>query len=152
MAPHQLHPATSFGLATGFGRVLSLGLMLGLAAPLQAAPQDPPYPSMEQLREIQLNTFICGRENTAESCAKARTMADPLMDHPRLGASCKDAIWSIRERAKPTPTNTYERREALNRAGQDVIPFCKQQTRTVAPSKDKDKPQQKKGFGLIQGS
>jgi hypothetical protein len=32
--------------------------MLGLAAPLQAAPQDPPYPSMEQLREIQLNTFI----------------------------------------------------------------------------------------------
>ena len=152
MAPHQLHPAAGFGLATSFGRVLSLGLMFGLAAPLQAAPQDPPYPSMEQLREIQLNTFICGRENTAESCTKARTMADPLMDHPRLGASCKDAIWSIRERAKPAPTNTYERREALNRAGQDVIPFCKQQTRTVVPSKDKDKPQQRKGFGLIQGS
>jgi len=152
MAPHPLHPTTGFGLATGFGPVLSLGLMLGLAAPLQAAPKDPPYPSMEQLREIQLNTFICGRENTAESCAKARTMADPLMDHPRLGASCKDAIWSIRERAKPAETNSYERREALNRAGQDVIPFCKQQTRSVAPSKDKDKPQQKKGFGLIQGS
>ena len=153
MAPHQLHPATSFGLATGFGRVLSLGLMLGLAAPLQAAPKDPPYPSMEQLREIQLNTFICGRENTAESCAKARTLADPLMDHPRLGATCKDAIWTIRERAKPAATNTFERREALNRAGQDLIPFCKQQTRSVAPSKTDSKPQEKKGgFGLIPGS
>jgi hypothetical protein len=132
---------------------LALGLIALLAAPLQAAPKDPPYPSMELLRELQLQTFACGRDNTTEACGKASTMADPLMDHPRLGATCKDAIWSIRERAKPAATNTFERREALNRAGQDVIPFCKQQTRSVAPSKTDTKPKEKKGvFNLIPGS
>ena len=132
---------------------LALGLIALLAAPLQAAPKDPPYPSMELLREIQLQTFACGRDNTVEVWGKGSTMADPLLDHPRLGANCKDAIWKIRERAKPAATNTFERREALNRAGQDLIPFCKQQTRTVAPSKTDSKPQEKKGvFGLIPGS
>ena len=126
---------------------------MGLLAPsLQASPKDPPYPSMDQLRELQLHTFACGRDNTAESCTKARTMADQLMDHPRLGASCKDAIWTIRQRAQPAATNSYERREALNRAVQDLLAFCKQQTRTVAPSKTETKPQEKKGFGLIPGS
>ncbi|WP_288917078.1 hypothetical protein, partial [uncultured Synechococcus sp.] len=115
--------------------------------------KDPPYPSIELLRELQLQTFACGRENTIEACGKASTMADPLMDHPRLGATCKDAIWTILERAKPATTNTFERREALNRAGQDVIPFCKQQTRSVAPSKTDTKPKEKKGgFNLIPGS
>ena len=132
---------------------LALGLIALLAAPVQAAPKDPPYPSMELLRELQLQTFACGRDNTIETCGKARTMADPLMDHPRLGATCKDAIWTIRERAKPATTNTFERREALNRAGQDVIPFCKQQTRSVAPSKTDTKPKEKQGvFNLIPGS
>ena len=132
---------------------LTLGLIALLAAPVQAAPKDPPYPSMELLRELQLQTFACGRDNTIEACGKASTMADPLMDHPRLGATCKDAIWTIRERAKPATTNTFERREALNRAGQDVIPFCKQQTRSVAPSKTDTKPKEKKGvFNLIPGS
>ena len=132
---------------------LALGLIALLAAPVQAAPKDPPYPSMELLRELQLQTFACGRDNTIEACGKASTMADPLMDHPRLGATCKDAIWTIRERAKPATTNTFERREALNRAGQDVIPFCKQQTRSVAPSKTDTKPKEKKGvFNLVPGS
>ena len=132
---------------------LALGLIALLAAPVQAAPKDPPYPSMELLRELQLQTFACGRDNTIEACGKASTMADPLMDHPRLGATCKDAIWTIRERAKPATTNTFERREALNRAGQDVIPFCKQQTRSVAPSKTDTKTKEKKGvFNLIPGS
>ncbi|MCP9891568.1 hypothetical protein KBY57_10950 [Cyanobium sp. Aljojuca 7D2] len=149
MAPSWIDPALRGGSALSAG--LALGLMGLLASPLQAAPKDPPYPSMDQLRELQLHTFACGRENTAESCTKARTMADPLMDHPRLGASCKDAIWTIRQRAQPAATNSYERREALNRAGQDLLPFCKQQTRTVAPSKTEAKPQEKKGFGLIPG-
>ncbi|MEX0589289.1 MAG: hypothetical protein WD136_08540 [Cyanobium sp.] len=140
MAPHRLH------------LVAGLAVMLGLVSPVGADPKDPPYPSMEQLRELQLHTFACGRENTAESCAKARSMADPLMDHPRLGANCKDAVWTIRERAKPAATNSFERREALNRAGQDLLPFCKQQTRSIAPSKSgDDKPKEKKGgfFGLF---
>jgi plasmid stabilization system protein ParE len=144
MAPSWIDPALRAGLG--------LSLMGLLAPSLQASPKDPPYPSMDQLRELQLHTFACGRDNTAESCTKARTMADPLMDHPRLGASCKDAIWTIRQRAQPATTNSYERREALNRAGQDLLAFCKQQTRTVAPSKTETKPQEKKGFGLIPGS
>ena len=154
---HRWLPATkAVGSALRVGTAIRAGWGLGLigllAFPLQASPKDPPYPSMDQLRELQLHTFACGRDNTAESCSKARTMADPLMDHPRLGASCKDAVWTIRERARPAATNSYERREALNRAGQDLLPFCKQQTRTVAPSKTDDKPKEKKGFGLIPGS
>ncbi len=136
-------------LLPGLGASL-MGLLL--AMPLQAAPKDPPYPTLDELRELQLLTFTCGRENTAESCNKASAMADPLMDHPRLGANCKDAIWTIRERAKPAATNNYERRETINRAGQDLIPFCKLQTRTVVPSKKEDKPKEKKLFGLIPGS
>lgn len=138
-----------FALTAGLG----LGVMGWLATPtLLAAPKDPPYPSMDELRELQLNTFACGRENTTESCAKARAMADPLMDHPRLGASCKDAIWTIRERAQPAAISSFERRETLNRAGQDLLRFCKQQTRTVVPKKTDDKPKDKKGFGLIPSS
>ena len=41
---------------------LALGLIALLAAPLQAAPKDPPYPSMELLRELQLDTFACAIE------------------------------------------------------------------------------------------
>ena len=132
---------------------MGLSLGLGLLAPLQAAPQDPPYPTMEELRQLQLDTFTCGRENTPESCTKARSTADPLMDHPRLGANCKDAVWTIREKAVPAASNSYERREALNKAGADLIPFCKQQTRTVVEPKSNDKEKDKKGFfGLIPGS
>ena len=50
---------------------LALGLIALLAAPVQAAPKDPPYPSMELLRELQLQTFACGRGNTIEACGKA---------------------------------------------------------------------------------
>ena len=147
-APRQ-SASQSPWLLPGLGASL-MGLLL--AMPLQAAPKDPPYPTLDELRELQLLTFTCGRENTAESCNKASAMADPLMDHPRLGANCKDAIWTIRERAKPAATNNYERRETINRAGQDLIPFCKLQTRTVVPSKKEDNPKEKKLFGLIPGS
>ncbi|MEB3201958.1 MAG: hypothetical protein VKK05_03980 [Synechococcus sp.] len=152
MAADRIDPVFAAGKSLWLLPALGASLLGLLNFPLQAAPKDPPYPTMEQLRELQLLTFTCGRENTAASCNKAHAMADPLMDHPRLGANCKDAIWTIRERTQSSATNSYERREAINRAGQDLIPFCKLQTRTVVPSKNDDKPQQKKGFGLIPGS
>lgn len=118
-----------------------------------AAGQEPPMPTTEEMRQLQLLTLACGRDNTAEPCQKARTQADPLMDHPRLSGSCKDALWIIREKAVVVPANSYERRQLLNRAGSDVVMFCKAQTIPVKPKAEEQPGNQKRsGFGLLQGN
>jgi hypothetical protein len=123
----------------------------GLA--LAAAAKEPPLPSSEELRQLQLLTLACGRDNSAEPCQQARDQADPLMDHPRLSGSCKDALWTIREKAVLVPSNSYERRQQLNRAGTDVTIFCKPQTQPIKPKADvKDGGQKRSGFGLLQGN
>ncbi|MCP9776170.1 hypothetical protein [Cyanobium sp. WAJ14-Wanaka] len=144
MARFQIRTAALVGLITGAAAPL-------LALPLQANPKEIPFPSSEELRQIQLFSLDCGRENSIEPCQKARALADPLMDHPRLAASCKDTLWIIREQAKPQSPNTYQHREILNKAGSDVLVFCKQQTGSVlGSSADDGKGKKKTTFGLIQ--
>ena len=104
--------------------VAALGLLHG--TPLMAGQKDVGYPSTELFRRLQLDVLDCGRENNATSCDAARKVADPLMDHPRLPASCKDLLWTIREKAVVAPTNTFTRREQLNRAAADVMPICRE--------------------------
>jgi hypothetical protein len=104
--------------------VAALGLLHG--APLVAGPKDVDYPSTDLFRRLQLDVLDCGRENNATSCDAARKVADPLMDHPRLPASCKDLLWTIREKAVVAPTNTFTRREQLNRAASDLMPICRE--------------------------
>jgi len=127
------------------------GLALMAALPLRANPaKEPPYPTQDDLRAIQLATLDCGRENNATFCDKARTSADPLMDHPKLSAGCKDSLWAIVQNAKVANTNTYERREELNKAATELMQFCKRQTTSVLGNSDDDKGTKKSRFGLIQ--
>jgi hypothetical protein len=133
--------------------LLLCGALAGTGLALGAAAKEPPLPSGEELRQLQLLTVACGRDNTAEPCQKARNQADPLMDHPRLSGSCKDALWTIREKAVVVPSNNYERRQLLTRAGTDVPIFCKPQAQPVKPkADDKAGSQKRSGFGLLQGN
>ena len=146
MARVQIRP-TPFALTVAG----ATGLALMAALPLRANPaKEPPYPTQDDLRAIQLATLDCGRENTATFCDKARTSADPLMDHPKLSAGCKDSLWAIVQNAKVANTNTYERREELNKAATELMQFCKRQTTSVLGNSDDDKGTKKSRFGLIQ--
>ena len=127
--------------------------LVGLALkelPNQANTKDLPYPTLDELREIQLAALDCGRENQSSFCDKARSMADPLMDHPKLAASCKDAVWSILQQAKVVSQNSYERREQLNKASSELLVFCKKQSGSVLGNTDDLKGEKKSRFGLIQ--
>jgi hypothetical protein len=136
------------------GRGLLLGALLAASPTLAqqagwAAALDPDtFPPNQVFRQLQLQTMACGRENSAEACQQARAMADPLMDHPRLPAACKDSIWSIREGAEVARTNTYERREALNRSATDLLALCKPATRPVGSGSTPAKTETSKPSGL----
>ncbi|MCP9888423.1 hypothetical protein KBY96_10860 [Cyanobium sp. ATX 6A2] len=101
-----------------------LASLSALAAATAVQAAEPPYPGREQLRELQLLTFNCARDNQRDDCDRARLQADPLLDHPRLSGLCKDAIWTIREDAVVVPRNSFERRDRLDRAGEDLLRFC----------------------------
>lgn len=134
--------------------LLGLTSSTTLLVPAAALAKEPPLPNQDQLRQLQLLTLACGRENTAEACQQARALADPLLDHPRLGGTCKDTLWAIRENAVVVPANSYERRQRLNRAGSDVTIFCRPQTQPVRPSAGdtKEGGNRPRGFGLIPNS
>ena len=76
-------------------------------------------------------------------------MADPLLDHPLLPASCKDNLWNIRERAVVSPSNSYERRERLNREATDVTVLCRPATKPLGSgsSQTQQAPQRQGGLG-----
>jgi hypothetical protein len=97
------------------------------------------YPPDETFRRLRLVTLICGRDNTEESCTEAYNTADPLLDHPLLSASCKDALWDIRQRAKVAPSNSFDRRDPIDEAAQEAWMFCRRQAPPVS-SKDQDGP------------
>ena len=106
--------------------------------------------SAGSLKKLQLITIACARDNTAESCAKSRELADPLMDHPRLPASCKDLIWSIVQDAKPASSNSYQRREALSDPAQRLLLVCRSMERAKPETQQPQAPNNPKkgGFGF----
>ncbi|MFM7170679.1 MAG: hypothetical protein ACKOYH_07505 [Cyanobium sp.] len=132
------------GVALGFTGALLTPL---LGATLQATPPPtyPPevFPPASVFRTLQLTTLACGRENTAASCAEARRQADPLMDHPRLPARCKDVLWSIRNLAVEAPSNNLARRDPIDQAANEVTIACRQ----VIKAKPEEKPQGAGGGG-----
>ena len=126
---------TALSSLTGLRRQASSGLTVALlmALPAIAAPVSL-YPPAAEFRSLQLTTLACGRDNDAVSCNKARAMADPLLDHPRLSASCKDSLWAIRQKAVASAANSRERRDAIDRAAKDVTQFCRQPTKPASAS------------------
>jgi hypothetical protein len=112
-----------------------------LAPPLRAAPpatiRPDEFPPASLFRTLQLTALACGRDNTAERCAEARRLADPLLDHPRLPARCKDVLWSIRNLAVEAPANSLARRDPIDQAAAEVTVACRQ----VLKVKPEGKPQ-----------
>ncbi|MEB3333996.1 MAG: hypothetical protein VKP70_03330 [Cyanobacteriota bacterium] len=115
------------------------GLLGGWVPPLRAATPIPyppdQYPPATVFRGLQLATLACGRENTPERCAEARQQADPLLDHPRLPARCKDVLWSIRNLAVAAPTNSLSRRDPIDQAAAEVTIACRQVLKVKPDSK-----------------
>jgi hypothetical protein len=128
---------------------LSFGVLALIAAlaphlgggPVQAGPPAPyppdVFPPATVFRTLQLTTLACGRENSADRCAEARRQADPLLDHPRLPARCKDVLWSIRNLAVDAPSNSMSRRDPIDQAAGEVTVAC----RPVLKAKPDAKPQ-----------
>lgn len=131
--------------------LLAAALSKPASAQNTAAEDATTFPEPGVFREIQLKTMACGRENRNEPCQQARAMADPLMDHPKLPASCKDALWSILEKATVAPSNSYTRREALNKDATDVTSRCKPATKPVGSSGGSGKPEEKRSGGGLGG-
>ena len=127
------------------GALLAASLLGGLlmAGPALADTLPDGFPPPEVFRKLQLTTYACGRENTASSCEQARLQADPLLDHPRLPASCKDVLWKIRQKAVAAPSNGFERRDPIDAAANDVTVFCRQ-----LPKAKSDTKQEKQGQGV----
>lgn len=124
-------------------------LVWPLPQPLRAAPAEAvrpdAFPPSSLFRTLQLTTLACGRDNTAERCAEARRLADPLLDHPRLPARCKDVLWSIRNLAVEAPANSLARRDPIDQAAAEVTAACRQ----VLKVKPESKPQAPGGEGLL---
>ncbi len=113
---------------------LGIGLVcLVPTAAVWAGPDLETYPSAGIFRKLQLSTLACGRENTTQACDQARREADPLLDHRRLSASCKDALWQIRQLAVAAPANSLERRDPIDKAAREVTVLCRP---PATPAKD----------------
>jgi len=126
MAPlRRTVPLASLSLGLTAGLTLATGLTTSLTAgPARAA--EAPYPPATTFREVQLTAFSCGRDNAQADCDKARRLADPLLDHPRLSTACKDALWSVRQLSVVAPQNSPERRDPIDKASRDVAAYCRQ--------------------------
>jgi hypothetical protein len=112
-------------------RPLLAGVLVAALAPLARANPLATFPPRDTFRTLQLAAQTCGRDNDTASCDQARGGADALLDHPRLPARCKDTLWEISQRARVAPRNDLARREALNRSGDDLMAFCRQQVRAA---------------------
>jgi hypothetical protein len=129
-----------------------LALLLALGAAPVAQAGEPPYPTREELRELQLATFSCARDNQQVECDRALQQADPLLDHPLLPGNCKDALWAIREQAVVVPENSFERRDRLDQAAEDLMRFCPRNPRPVrAPQSEPSAPPARGFFPGLRG-
>lgn len=115
-------------------RVLFLRTLVlsALALPAGAAGSEVPWPSNAQLRAIQQAAYACALNNDTISCDRARSLADPLMDHPRLSGLCKDVVWSLIEQAQVADTNDFRRRDAIDQPARRLSIVCAQPVKPTA--------------------
>jgi hypothetical protein len=99
-----------------------------------------PFPSQDSLRQVQLAALACARENTSETCNHARKLGDPLMDHPRLPANCKDLIWQMLAKAQPASTNSFSRRQAITDPAERLLLVCRSTEKPEAADAPAAKP------------
>ncbi|MCP9849841.1 hypothetical protein [Cyanobium sp. Morenito 9A2] len=134
----------------------ALGLLAAALLPwnappgAQAAPKtpEPDFPSQETLRTMQLSAINCARENTAITCDPSRKSADGLLDNPWLSASCKDDLWEIRQKSVTASSNSYKRREALNKLAEGLQNVCKPTLKPLVAPAPAAAPKPKSGFNF----
>ena len=134
------------------GSLLAASLLGALltAGPARSGTTPETFPPPEVFRKLQLTAYACGRDNTASSCEQARSLADPLLDHPRLPASCKDVLWKIRQNAVAASSNSFERRDPIDAAANDVTVFCRQRPIVKTDTKLEKQGQGAGGLRLIE--
>ena len=116
-------------------------LLCAFALPAVAGERYVAWPSKDQLRGIQVAAYNCSIENSAQSCDRARALADPLMNHPRLPGICKDVLWSLIEQAKVASINDFRRRDAIDKPARRLSTVCAQ-TVKKAPKPSPGSPAQ----------
>ena len=120
---------TSLRLAVS---LLGLALLSPIAGNTQV--ESVPYPSREELRSLQLMAYSCSRANDQDSCSKTRTLADPLMDHPRLSAACKDTVWELVQASEVVTTNSFQRRDSIDRPARRLTLVCSEPEQPKQPA------------------
>ena len=115
-------------------RLIPVGLVLAMATPSMAAEPYEPWPSRDQLRDIEQAAYACSRDNSTEACERLRQLADPLMDHSRLPGLCKDVLWSLMDEAKVASTNDFRRKDAITITARRIPRVCDE------PVMKKEKP------------
>ena len=111
-----------------------LGFTLMLPATVEAQIKQVPFPTREELRALQLLAYNCSRGNDAESCDKTRSLADPLMDHPRLSAACKDTVWEVVQTARVASSNSFQRRDSIDRPARRLTLVCSEPEKPQEPA------------------
>ncbi|MFM7652960.1 MAG: hypothetical protein ACKO5M_08580 [Vulcanococcus sp.] len=113
---------------------LGIGLLIAAAPAAALAEAYVPFPSQDNLRQVQLAALACARENSPASCDQARRLADPLLDHPRLPTGCKDHLWAISQKAQPAASNSFARREAISQPAQLLLLACRSGEKAPEPA------------------
>jgi len=117
---------------------LLLGLTILAPCAVRARLKYVPFPTKTELRSLQLLAYACSRENTVDTCTRTREIANPLMDHPRLPAACKDTVWELLQEAKPATTNSSQRRDNIDSPARRLTVVCADPAK---PSKPNNQPQ-----------
>ena len=109
-------------------------LLLAIASPAIGAEPFEPWPSKDQLRNIEQAAYKCSSDNSTEACARVRELADPLMDHSRLPGLCKDVLWALMDEAKVANTNDFRRKDTITTTARRIPRVC------TEPAIKKEKP------------
>ena len=104
--------------------LIRIGLVLAVAAPAVGAKPYEAWPNQELLRRLEQAAYACSRDNSTETCARVRQLADPLMDHSRLTGLCKDVLWSLMDEAKVANTNNFRRKDSIIATARRIPRVC----------------------------
>ena len=99
-------------------------LLLAIASPAIAAEPYEPWPSKDQLRNIEQAAYACSRDNSTKACARVRQLTDPWMDHSRLPGLCKDVLWALMDASKVADTNNFRRKDAITNTARRIQTVC----------------------------
>jgi hypothetical protein len=103
---------------------LLVGLAILAPSAVRAQLKYVAFPTKDELRSLQLLAYACSRENTVDTCTRTREIANPLMDHPRLPAACKDTVWELMQEAKPATNNSSQRRDSIDSPARRLTVVC----------------------------